>query len=118
SDRRPMLRVVLMAERLRGASADGQAAAGLAPARPRAGRNEQRLSMEVCEPDRGQIREAFDADVAAAPLREELPVERVEALELEDVVGEQDPAAHDSPDGRRHPFRSQEIRQRAEVEGE
>src|SRR5205085_10859238 len=65
-----------------------------------------------------QVDKALDADVTAPPFREEFPVERVEALELEDVVGEQEPASHDSPDGRRHPFRSQEIRQRAEVEGE
>ena len=70
-------------------------AAGLAPARPRAGRHEQRLGVEIREPDRGQVGEALDADVAAPPLREELPVERVEPLELEDVVGEQEPAAHE-----------------------
>src|SRR3954454_15516644 len=71
--------------------------------------------MEVREPDRGQVDEALDADVTAPPFREEFPVERVEALELEDVVGEQEPTSHDPPDGRRHPFRSQEIRQRAEL---
>src|SRR5690242_19384957 len=103
SDRRPMLRVVLMGERLRGASAGGQAPAGLAPPRPRSGRYEQRLGMEVGEPDRGQVRESLDADVAAPPLREELAVERVEPLELEDVVGEQQATAHDPAGGRRHP---------------
>src|SRR5919206_2141232 len=81
SERRLMLRVVLTPNRLRGLASPG----------PRSRRNEQRLRMEVGEPDRRQIREALDADVAAPPLREELPVERVEPLELEDVVGhEQD----------------------------
>src|SRR3954470_16738775 len=94
SDRRPMLRVVLIGERLRGASAGGQPTAELTPARPRAGRDEQRLGLEVREPDSGQVGEALDADVARPPFREELPVERIEALELEDVVGEQAPAAH------------------------
>src|SRR5215471_4639008 len=116
SDRRPMLRVVLTTERLRGASAGGQAAAGLTSARPRPRRDEQRLGMKVREPDRRQVREALDADVAAPPLREELPVERVEALELEDVVGQQNSTAHDPPDRRLHPLRSEEVRQRAEVE--
>src|SRR5262249_21366291 len=100
SDRRPMLRVVLTADRLRGASAGGQAAAGRAPARPRPGRHEQRLGTEVREPDRREVREALDADVAAPPLREELAVERVEAFELEAVVGEQQAAA-DQPAHRR-----------------
>src|SRR6478735_76575 len=91
SDRRPMLRVVLTAGRLRGASAGGQPPASLAPAPPRPWRHEQRLGVEVREPDRGQVREALDADVAAAPFREELAVERVEPLELEDVVGSRIP---------------------------
>src|SRR5215467_9621594 len=118
SDRRPMLRVVLMSDRLRGASARGQTAASLTSARPRPRRNEQRLGMEVRKPDRWQIREALDADVAAPPLREELPVERVETLELEDVVGEQNAAAHDPLGRRRHPVGSDEVRERAEVEGQ
>src|SRR5215467_14328863 len=96
SDRRPMLRVVLMADRLRGAPAGSQAA-GLPPARPPCGQEEQRLGMEVCEPDRGQVGEALDADVAPAPLREKLPAEGVETLKLEGVVGEQEPAADDPP---------------------
>src|SRR3954469_4016553 len=118
SDRRPMLRVVLIRERLRGAAAGGQAPAGLAPARPGAGRDEQGLGVEIREADRRQVGEALDADVAAPPFREELPVERVEPLELEDVVDEQDPAADDSPDRRLRTVGSEEVRQRAEVEGE
>ena len=57
SDRRPMLlpRVVLMAERLRGASAGGQPPAGFAPARPGAGQHEQGLGVEIREPDCGQV---------------------------------------------------------------
>src|SRR3954454_1814910 len=93
SDRRPMERVVLIGRRLRGASAGGQRPASFTPARPGAGGHEQRLGMEVREPDRGQVDKALDADVTAPPCREEFPVERVEALELEDVVGEQEPAS-------------------------
>src|ERR1700756_3105032 len=119
SDRRPMLRVVfvLTAERLRGAPAGGQAAAGFPPARPRAGRDEQSLRVEIGEADGRQIREPLDADVAAPPLREELPVERVEPLELEDVVGEQQPTADEAAARRRHPVRREEVRPGAEVEG-
>src|SRR5579862_3615688 len=117
SDRRPMLlpRVVLMAERLRGASAGGQPPAGLAPARPGARQHEQGLRMEIREPDGGQVGEALDTDVAAPPLREELPVERVEALELEEVVGAQEPPAHEPLSLRLHALGGQEVRQRAEV---
>src|SRR5579884_555405 len=119
SDRRPMLLVLVLtptgyaARRL---VSGRRAAAGLASAGPRAGRDEQRLGVEVGEPDRGQVREALDADVAAPPLREELAVEGVEALELEDVVGEQEHAADEPVDGRRHPVGSEEVGERAEVE--
>src|SRR2546430_366447 len=82
SDRRPMLRVVLIRERLRGGSAGGQAPAGLAAARPGAGRHEQGLGVEICEADRGQVGEALDADVAAPPFRAELPGEREAPLRL------------------------------------
>src|SRR6185369_9722888 len=62
--------------------------------------------------------ETLDADVAAPPVREELAVERVETLELEGVVGEEYPAAHGPPDRRRDPLRREEVRERAEVEGQ
>ena len=74
--------------------------------------------MEIRETDRGEVTEALDADVAAPPFRKELPVERVEPLELEDVVDEQDPAADDPPDRRLHSLGSEEVRQGAEVERE
>src|SRR5256714_11092283 len=92
------------------------APAGLAPPCPEAGRDEQRLGMEVGEPDCRKVSQALDADVAATPLREELPIEGVQPLELEHVVGEQEPAANEPADRRLHALRREEVRERAEVE--
>src|SRR5581483_5267346 len=91
---------------------------GAAAARPRARRDEQRLGVEVREPDGRDVGEALDADVAAAPLREELAVERVEPLELEDVVGEEQPAPHEASPPARRAFRGDDVGEGAEVEGE
>src|SRR5579875_3904254 len=92
----------------------GGAAARLA--RPRPGRDEQRLGVEIREPDGRQVGEALDADVAAAPLGEELAVEGVEPLELEDVVGEQQRAPDEALDRRRGPLAHEEVGEGAEVE--
>src|SRR5262249_33649163 len=117
SDRRPMLFVVLMAGRLRRAPARSHAP-GFPPPRPRAGRDGQRVRGGGGGADGRQGREALDADVAPAPFREELAAEGIEPLELEDVVGEQEAAAHEPAARRRDPLGREEVRQRAEVEGQ
>ena len=73
-------------------------------------------AWRYASPTAGRSVKPLDADVAAPPFREELAVERVEPLELEDVVGEQQPAAHEPAQRRRRPLRREEVGQRAEVE--
>src|SRR5579862_3803561 len=95
----------------------GRAAASLATSRPPARRDEQRLRVQVGKAYRRQVCETLDADVPAPPLGEELAVERVEPLELEHVVGQQETAANEPAQRRLHALRREEVGQRAEVEG-
>jgi drug/metabolite transporter (DMT)-like permease len=59
---------------------------GLALARPRLGRREQRLGLQVREGDRRQVGYPFVAEVARTPVGEELTVEGKESVELEEPV--------------------------------
>jgi hypothetical protein len=43
--------------------------------------------MQVREPDERQVGQLLDAEIPRPPFGEELAVERVQTLELEDVVG-------------------------------
>ena len=66
---------------------------------PGAGRGEQRLGMQVGEPGERQVAPALEAEVAPPPVREELAVEAVQALELEEPVGlQQRPAQRARPE--------------------
>ena len=63
---------------------------------PGAGRNEQRLGLQVGEAGEREVAPPLEAEVAAPPVREELAVEAVQALDLEEAVCLQEP-----PPGRR-----------------
>ena len=57
--------------------------------------------MEVGEPGQWQVSPPLEAEVPAAPVREELTVEAVQALELEEPVALQErPAKHARPERR------------------
>ena len=59
---------------------------GLALARPRLRRREQRLGVEVGERDSREVRDPLVTQVPRAPVGEEFAVEREESLELEEPV--------------------------------
>src|SRR6266511_4005634 len=83
---------------------------------PRARRCKQGLGLQVGEPDDREIGQALDADVARPPLREELAVEVVQALELEQPVEPEQDEPKRPPSKRRGAVRAQQVGEDGEVE--
>src|SRR5206468_3715056 len=69
-------------------------------------------------PDERQVAQPLDAQVPGPPLRMELAAERVQPLELEDIVGCEQHAPERAARDRARALALDEVREGAEVEGD